>query len=294
MARPSLISGAAIPRRLLAGALLLPPLALFLAFFVGPLVYLFWVSLHSASQTALYGHQLTLEHYAQAFTDPFYLLIIRRTLLAAGAILGLCLVLGYATAYLIAPLPPRRRLWFLLLLLFPLMVSNVVRAYGWITILGRQGVINTLFRGLGISDAPLPLLYSFGAVAFGLMTILLPYMIISITNNLAAMERQYHEAAQSLGANPFRAFIHVILPLSSPGIASGMLLVFLLTMSAYVTATLLGGPRAKILVSLVYDSVTVFEWPRAAALAFVLLLLALAIAGLILLVLRPGRVQGRG
>jgi putative spermidine/putrescine transport system permease protein len=287
-------SWAGFRRKLLAGALLAPPLALFGLFFVAPLAYLFFVSLHQSSQTALFGEQLTLSNYVQVVTDPFYLLIIRRTLLAAAAILGFCLVLGYATAYLVARFPPRQRLWLLLLLLFPLMVSNVIRAYGWIAILGREGLVNALLKGLGLIDVPVPLLYGFGAVAIGLMTILLPYMIVSIVNTLAVMDRQYVEAAQSLGATPFRTFLHVTLPLSSPGVASGMLIVFLLTLSAYVTVTLLGGPQTKILVSLVYDSVTSFAWPRAAALAFVLLFLALAVSGLILLLLRPGRVAGRG
>ena len=182
----------------------------------------------------------------------------------------------------------------LLLLLFPLMVSNVVRAYGWVALLERQGVVNTTLRDLRWIDAPLDLLYTPSAVVVALMTILLPYMVISIANTLVALDRRYEEAAQALGASPLRTFVHVTLPLSTPGIASGTLLVFLLTLSAYVTITLLGGPRSKLLVSMIYDSVTAFQWPRAAALAFVLLAIALAFTALILALLRPGRVHGTG
>jgi putative spermidine/putrescine transport system permease protein len=181
-----------------------------------------------------------------------------------------------------------------LLLLFPLMVSNVVRAYGWVAILGRRGVVNTGLGELGLIDAPLDLLYTTEAVVVGLMTILLPYMVISIANTLSALDRSLEEAAQSLGAGPVRTFVHVTLPLSTPGVASGTLLVFLLTLSAYVTIALLGGPRSKLLVSMIYDGVTAFQWPHAAALAFVLLALALALTALILAVLRPRRVQGVG
>lgn len=282
------------PRRALAWALVLPPLALFAVFFLCPLAYLFYVSFHAPSQSELFGAGFTLGNYANLLSDSFYLTIIRRTLLLAAAILALALVLGYAAAYVIARLPARQRLWLLLLLLFPLMVSNVVRAYGWIAILGRQGLVNALLKWLGLLDAPAVLLYGFEAVVLGLMTILLPYMIVSIANTLTALDKQYEEAAQSLGAGPWRTFVHVTLPLSAPGVASGMLLVFLLTLSAYVTVTLLGGPRSKILVSLVFDSVTSFQWPRAAALSFVLLLLALAVSALILALLRPSRVGGRG
>jgi putative spermidine/putrescine transport system permease protein len=274
--------------------LLAPPLAIALVFFVVPVMYLFWVSLHAASSSELYGATLTLRNYADVLGDAFYLGIVRRTLGVAAVILALCLFIGYPVAYFVALLPPRRRMLALLVLLFPLMVSNVVRAYGWVALLERRGVVNTTLRDLRIIDVPLDLLYTTSAVVVALMTILLPYMVISIANTLAALDRRYEEAAQALGAGPVRTFLHVTLPLSTPGIASGTLLVFLLTLSAYVTITLLGGPRSKLLVSLIYDNVTAFQWPRAAALAFVLLALALAFTGLLLAVLRPGRVQGVG
>jgi putative spermidine/putrescine transport system permease protein len=277
-----------------AWVLLAPPLALLLAFFVVPLVYLFWVSLHAGSTSELYGATLTVRNYTDALGDSFYLTIIRRTLAVAAMILGLCLLIGYPVAYFVALLPPRRRMLALLLLLFPLMVSNVVRAYGWIALLERRGVVNTALHDLGLIEAPLDLLYTTSAVVVALMTILLPYMVVSIANTLSALDRRYEEAAQALGANPLRTFLHVTLPLSTPGIASGTLLVFLLTLSAYVTITLLGGPRSKLLVSMIYDSVIAFQWPRAAALAFVLLALALAFTALVLALLRPACVQGSG
>ena len=287
-------SGLSMNRQTAFWALLAPPLLFVGIFFVVPLLNLFWVSLHGASSTDLFGSNLSGENYYRILTDSFYHTIILRTLWAGMSIMLLCLVLGYATAYVIAPLPPRTRLIMLLLLVAPLMVSNVIRAYGWIAILGRQGVVNSMLRSTGLIDGPLLLLNSFEAVAFGLMTILLPYMVVSIVNALNAIDRQYIEAAQSLKANPVRSFIYVVWPLSSPGVASGTLLVFLLTLSAYVTITLLGGPRMKLLVSLVFDSVSGFRWPLAAALSFALLTLALVVAGLILALLRPGRVQGRG
>lgn len=274
--------------------LLAPPLVLALVFFVVPLVYLFWVSLHASSTSELYGAALTLRNYTDVVGDSFYLTIVRRTLGVAAVILGLCLLVGYPVAYFVALLPVRRRMLAILLLLFPLMVSNVVRAYGWVSLLERRGVVNSTLQDLHLIDAPLDLLYTPSAVVIALMTILLPYMVISIANTLAALDRRYQEAAQALGASPLRTFLHVTLPLSTPGIASGTLLVFLLTLSAYVTITLLGGPRSKLLVSLIYDSVTAFQWPRAAALAFVLLALALAFTGLILALLRPGRMDGAG
>jgi putative spermidine/putrescine transport system permease protein len=281
-------------RKIASLALLLPPFGLFLVFFLGPLLYLFYVSLHAPSQSELYAAGLTTTNYAAILADPFYFRIIKRTLATTLEILGLALAIGYAAAFTIAGLPPRRRLLCLALLLFPLMVSNVVRAYGWVALLGRRGVISTALRSAGLIDAPLAILYTPSAVVIGLLTILLPYIIISVANSLSSIDRSYGEAAQALGAGPLRTFLYVTLPLSSPGVASGMLLVFLLTLSAYVTVTVLGGPQSKMLVSLVYDGVVAFQWPRAAALAFVLLALALLAAGLILATLRPQRVAGRG
>jgi putative spermidine/putrescine transport system permease protein len=281
-------------RNLWAWVLLTPPLSVALVLFVIPLLYLFYISLHAASPSEIYGNTLTLENYTSILGDSFYLGIIRRTLGTASVILGLCLFIGYPVAYFVALLPARRRMIVMLLLLFPLMVSNVVRAYGWVALLGRRGVINTGLRDLGVIDIPLDLLYNTEAVVVGLMTILLPYMVITIANTLSALDRRYEEAAQALGAGPVRTFLNVTLPLSTPGVASGMLLVFLLTLSAYVTITLLGGPRSKLLVSMVYDSVVGFQWPRAAALSFILLALALVLTGAILAMLRPNRVQGTG
>lgn len=281
-------------RRQAASALILPPLLFFLLLFVGPLVYLFYVSLHGVSQTELFSGRVTLENYLRVVGDPFYLTIIQRTLGVGLAVSGLTLLLGYPVALTMVRMSPRQRSLYLMCLLFPLMVSNVIRAYGWIAILGRRGVINNLLRDGGLIEAPLALLYSVESVVVGLLTILLPYMIICLVNALLTIDASLTEAAQSLGAGPVRTFLAVTLPLSTPGVASGLLLVFLLTLSAYVSVTLLGGPQSKLLVSLVYDAVMTFVWPRAAALAFVLLAISLAVSSLMLYGIRPQRVQGRG
>ncbi|HWU41180.1 MAG TPA: hypothetical protein VN203_26295, partial [Candidatus Acidoferrum sp.] len=153
-------SWAGLRRHRWAWTLILPPLLFFLAFFVGPLVYLFFVSLHVESQTEMYGNRLTLENYLRVAADPFYLLIIRRTLIAGLAVSALSLLIGYPVALAMVRMPPSRRSIFLMVLLFPLMVSNVIRAYGWIAILGRGGVVNNLMRDAGLIQTPLTLLYS--------------------------------------------------------------------------------------------------------------------------------------
>ncbi|MBW7947528.1 MAG: ABC transporter permease subunit, partial [Sphingomonadaceae bacterium] len=211
-----------------------------------------------------------------------------------AAVLALCFLLGYPVAFYLSRIPARRRLLMLMVLMVPLMISNVVRAYGWMAILSRQGLVSTSLVKAGVIERPMQFLYSFEAITLGLLTILLPFMIISLTNSLTTIDKSYVEASESLGAGPWRTFFKVTLPLSAPGIASGLMLVTFLTLSAYVAIALLGGPRYKLLVSLVFDSVTTFRWPRAAALSFALLFIALVIAALIQIVVRPQRVQGKG
>lgn len=287
MTRGSLLS------RLSTLGLLAPPLLVLLVFFAVPLAYLLFISFMSNSMSDLYDMVPTLENYAKIFTDPFYHMILTRTLLSTSVVLLACFLIGYPVAYLAAQMTPRGRIMILMAMMLPLMVSNVVRAYGWVAILGRQGIVSSTLQQAGLIERPQSFLYDFNAVTLGLLTILLPFMIVTLTNSLITIDASYREAAASLGASPWRGFLRVTLPLSSPGIASGLMLVTFLTLSAYVTIALLGGPRYKLLVSFVFDSVSSFRWPRAAAFAFVLLLLALIITVAIQLIVRPGRVRGR-
>ncbi|MCQ8783086.1 ABC transporter permease [Mangrovibrevibacter kandeliae] len=280
--------------RLSSLALLAPPVLLLGVFFVMPLCYLLFVSFMTNSMGDLYETVPTLANYTEIVSDPFYHLIIERTLLSTAVILIACFLIGYPVALYASRLEARGRLLLLMALMVPLMVSNVVRAYGWVAILGRQGVVSGTLNTVGLVDRPMSFLYDFQAVTLGLLTILLPFMVITLTNSLMTIDERYREAAEALGAGPWRTFLRVTLPMSSPGIASGLMLVTFLTLSAYVTVALLGGPRYKLLVSFVFDSVSSFRWPRAAALSFVLLILALVVAAVIQIIVRPGRVKGRG
>jgi putative spermidine/putrescine transport system permease protein len=272
--------------------LLLLPLAYLAVFFVLPILYLLVASLKVPSETEFIGSAWTLGNYKSILSDDFYQTIIGRTLISGFEVLGAALVLGYAAAFRISLIPKERQAWAVLCLLFPLMVSNVVRAYGWIGILGRNGALNSILMGLDVTEKPLSLLFTGGTVILGLLTILLPYMIISVLNALNTIDPRLREAAASLGASPAQTWFHVTAPLSSPGVVSGSLLVFLLTLGAYVTIALLGGPRFKLLVSLVFDSIQTFQWAKGAALAFILLALALSVSLAIIGVFRPDRARG--
>ncbi|HQS45726.1 MAG: hypothetical protein B7Y12_01710 [Rhizobiales bacterium 24-66-13] len=270
-----------------------PPIAYLLVFFALPILYLFVAGLKTPDPTAFIGADWTFANYTDILSDGYYLGVIVRTLGSGLGIVLIALIIGYAAAYKMESLKPQTRTWFLLLFLFPLMVSNVVRAYGWMAILGRTGVLNTSLRAVGYDGPPLRILFSMEAVVIGLMTILLPYMVISVLNALNTIDRRYREAAASLGASPWRTFWHITLPLSAPGVLTGTLLVFLLTLSAYITVSLLGGPRFKLLVSLVFDAVQTFQWAKASVLSFILLALALGVSVILILALRPAGAGGR-
>src|SRR5262249_36756725 len=156
----------------------------------------------------------------------------------------------------------------------PLMVGIVVRAYGWIIILGRQGVINTALMMTGLIDAPLGLLFTPFAVILGLIEVALPFMIMPLVSALEKIDPHVEEAARALGATPWQRFSRVTLPLSMPGIVSGCLFVFSMSLTAYAVPALLGGSKVKTIAGFAYDAMLVgYNWPFGAAIGLFMALL---------------------
>jgi len=252
--------------------LLAAPLAVFLVLFVAPLAALFVVSLFRFDRSVGIVARVTLENYVKFLGDPFYLAILGRTLEIGVLVTLVTLLLGYPVAYHLTRVPPRRRAHLLLVILAPLLVSVVVRSFGWLVILGPNGLVNALLRGAGLIDEPLRLLYNEGAIVLGLTHVFLSFMVLSILAALGRIDPALIRAAQGLGATPWRAFLRVVLPLSVPGVVAGSLIVFSLSTSAFITPALLGGPRVKVMSYLAYQQTLMLaDWPYGAAIAFVLL-----------------------
>jgi len=173
------------------------------------------------------------------------------------------------------------------------MVSAVIRIFGWIVILGRKGLVNEVFAALGLE--PVRLLYTDTAVVIGLVNVFLPFMALPL---MAAIERippNLEEAAQNLGANWYQMFRRTILPLSLPGLISGSLLVYSISISAFVTPALMGNSRERMAAQQIYDEVLVsFNWPSASSLALTLMLLPLALMFLALYATRRAARLERG
>ncbi|MCS2608083.1 ABC transporter permease [Halomonas dongshanensis] len=253
--------------------LLAPGLLALLATFILPMAWLFRASF-SDSVMAAFGGGWTLTHYLAAVTDPFYWRVALNTLTLGVAVSFFAVLLGYPIALFLARTQSRWRGVLTALAVAPLLTSAVVRTYGWMVILGDRGVVNGSLQALSLIDTPLRLSNnSFGATV-ALVEILMPYAILAMLAGFGRLSTQLEEAAAMLGANRLRVFWRIILPLSLPGILTGALLVFVMAISSFVTPRLMGGGRVFVLGTEVFNEATVtLNWPLAAALSIVLLVL---------------------
>jgi putrescine transport system permease protein len=185
----------------------------------------------------------------------------------------LCLVLGYPIAWAIARAPGAWRLVFLFLVMLPFWTSFLIRVYAWIALLQPSGLINRLLLAGGLIDHPILLLYNGFSVELGLVYSYLPFMILPLYGSLVRLDESLVEAAADLGARPWQILRRVVLPLTLPGIAAGIVLVFIPAVGEFVIPDLLGGPRTlmvgKLLWQVFFDNV---DWPEAAAIAMALIL----------------------
>jgi putative spermidine/putrescine transport system permease protein len=272
-------------------ALLTGPYALFLVFvLLIPFANVALLSVRAYSPTSIALPEFTLANYGKIF-DLYHLRLFARTLQLGLLTTLICALFGYPFAYALARARLRMQTLGLFLLIMPLMVSAVIRIFGWIVILGRKGLINQALLGLGLE--PVKLLYSETAVVIGLVNIFMPFMVLPL---MAAIERippSLEEAARNLGASWLAMFVRIILPLSLPGLISGCLLVYSISISAFVTPALMGSPRERMAAQQIYDEVLVsFNWPSASSLALTLVLLTLALMFAALFITRrAGRLE---
>ncbi|HXF81311.1 MAG TPA: ABC transporter permease [bacterium] len=252
--------------------LLALPLVFFAVFLLYPLLLMFLVSVRNYAPAQIVGDRWTLENYTRFLLDPFYRGILLGTLRLAAIVSAASLVIAYPLAYYLARTASRAKGWLVFLLLTPLMVGIVVRTYGWIVLLGRNGTINQLLLAAGVVREPVRILFTETAVVLGLIEVLLPYMIFPLISALQKVDPSLEAAAATLGAGPLEVLRRVVLPLSLPGIVSGTVIVFTLSAGAIVTPAILGGPRTQTMGTLIYQLMTAtLNWPFGSAVAFILL-----------------------
>ncbi len=183
-----------------------------------------------------------------------------------------CLILGYPFAYFIARSPASVRPALLLLVMLPFWTSFLLRVYAWKGLLADQGVINRFMMFLGVTDEPIPMLYTNVSMLVGMTYVYLPFMILPLYANLVKMDFRLLEAAYDLGTTPFKAFWLVTVPLSKAGIIAGFMLVFIPCVGEFVIPSLLGGPENYMIGRVVWDEMfTANDWPKATALAVVMI-----------------------
>ncbi|MCC5985905.1 MAG: ABC transporter permease [Rhodobacteraceae bacterium] len=239
-------------------------------------VYSFW--LRSAVGPDTVGFHL--DNWQRALTDPFYRYILLNTLKIAAITTVLCAVLGYPAAYFVAR-SQGNKLLLLLMLMLPFWISYIIRTMSWINILGSSGALNTVLMTLGITSEPIRMLYNEASVILGLVHFLLPFMVLNVFVSLDGIDTNLEDAAASLGATRWQAFVQVTLPLSLPGLAAGGLLCFVLAAGSYVTPLVLGGPRDAMFANLVYEAIiTQLNWPMGSALSLLLLFVLGALVAL--------------
>jgi putative spermidine/putrescine transport system permease protein len=266
-------------QRLLGPGLAFPASIVVLLVIVLPMLLLCRNSFDHFAPAAVVQAGFTLDNYIKFFTDPYYRNILWTTLWVSALCTGLALVMGFPVAYFLARTSSRHKSLLIILLVFPLIVGNVVRAAGWMVVLGNAGVVNATLSALGLIHEPLKLMYTPLAVIIGTTGVVLPYLILTLQSVLEGIDFSVEEAGQNLGASFFTTFYRVVLPIAVPGVAAGTVLVFILCMNAYATPVLLGGTGLTMMAPALYDQITkANNWPFGSALAVILVCATLLMA----------------
>jgi putative spermidine/putrescine transport system permease protein len=260
-----------------ASMLLSPSLLFVFVLLLGPLVLLGRYSLNTFQPGQFMVDGFSGENYGRFVTDPYYRGVLFRTIWISVLSTAICLVLAIMPAYLIARVQNGRlKSLLLILVILPLFMGNAVRVAGWMVLLGDRGLVNAFLQAVGIANEPVQMLYTGTAVLVGIISVNLPFMIITLQSVIESIERPLEEAGLNLGANHLQVFRRILLPLMMPGVITGTVLCFILAMNAYATPLLIGGPKFQMMAPAVYEQITRSNnWPFGAAVAFVLMVTTL-------------------
>lgn len=245
--------------------LLLPCTVLLFFFLLLPL-------LNSFLPTFFLQNGFSIKAYGDFFQDSYYLSVLFRTIRIALLVTAICAMFGLPTAYFISGVTKKWKGILIALTLFPLLTNSVVRSFAWINILGKNGIVNLILLRIGLIKEPMTMLYTEFSIIIGSVYLFLPTMIMTMVGVMDGIEEDTIEAAATLGAEPIRAFLKVVLPLAVPGMIVGSILVFTGTMTAYTTPQLLGGNKKTMLATLLYQRATAIgDWTSAGVVAFVMI-----------------------
>lgn len=263
-----------VKKRLIPLWLLIPALIAILVSFVVPLVVLIRMSFNETGVGTTLVQAWSLKTYARAVLDPYYWQVILNTLKLGIIVSVITIILSYPIALFLTKTQSRWKGFLFALAIGPLLTSQIARTFGWIALLGNEGAVNSALLKIGLIDTPLQLSNNFTGTVIALVEVLMPYALLGMISGFSRVSTELELAAGVLGANPVVRFWRITLPLSLPGVFTGFLLVFVLTISSFVTPHLLGGGRVHVLATEIYDEATqTLDWPLAASLAVILLVL---------------------
>lgn len=266
----------------------LPACVVFAVFFIAPLVTLTINSFYDYGRLTGIVHIFTLKNYQRIWLDSFYLEVVGRTLRLASVTAVITIVVGYPVAIYLTLASARIRGIVIFLVLSPLLISVIVRTFGWVMIIGPNGLLQSVLGSLGLEGVHF--LHTEAAVIVGLVNVLMPFVVLAVVTALQAIDPAVPFAAASLGASPWRVFFKVILPLSLPGLLAGLLIVFSLASSTFVTPAVLGGSQYKVLSTIMYQQALILQnWPFAAAVAITLVMIVLVAVTLQTQLIERGR-----
>ncbi|MGV1768336.1 ABC transporter permease [Rhizobium rhizogenes] len=257
---------------------LAPALAILLTFFAAFAIFVVAGLTHSTDGLIGSLDHLTLDNYVAFFSDPNALDILLQTIFFAVEITVGTILVGYPLAYLMARARNRYMRSFLLgILVLTFLTGSISRAYSWLLLLGRQGLLNGVLQWLGLTDQPIPLVYNESGVFIALLHFTLPYFTLTVFGSIRNIPAAIEEAARDLGAGALATFFKITVPITLPAIIGGSALVFSLAISAFVFPLLLGGGRVRLVSNFIYDQIFVsFNLPYAAASASIFLAVSFA------------------
>lgn len=260
---------------------LVAPLYLFTILFVGlPLIYMVYLSFMSRAKVWGFTNDFTLQNYLQIL-EPIYMSTFGTSLKLAVLTTAIVTLIGYPFGYFMARLSTKAKRLMMIGIMIPFWTSSLVRLNGWIIVFRSNGVLDKLLMGIGLTDEPLKLLYSYPAVVFGMVYALCPFMMLSVYSSAEKLDWRLLEAASDLGAGRARAFFDIAFPLTMPGLMSGIVLTFIPSMGLFFVADILGGSKVVLIGNVIQEQMTKGRnLPFAAALSVVLMLMTSCMLGL--------------
>ncbi|MBB4577244.1 ABC transporter permease [Rhizobium lentis] len=262
-------------QRLWFAALIALPGLYLLVFLILPFFGLVRISLYPGERS-IGAEGFSPMQFRLLLSDSTFFSVLIETLGLGVAVSAICAVLGFPVGYSLARLPAKKRRWRLIAVVLPMTLSLVVVVFGWLVVLGRSGLINDILLAVGIVESPVRMVFNHASVIFVLVQQFLPFMILSVMGVVSQIDTVLEEASANLGANRLTTFRRVIIPIAAPGITSGMLLVFILTISAFITPRLVGGNRVQMIGAMIYEQIMVLlNWPLGAAMSIILLVMTI-------------------